>query len=109
MRPTQALGRVERALQPVVCAVERLVVAMPHLETDTKRFFEALEPLAERRERDPKPQALLGIPTSADAKKRAAAGQHVQRRNDLRQQPRVAVMHARDQRTELDLSGLACE
>ena len=61
--------------------VERLLVAplaVPHPQADLHRLLEHLEALAERRERQPEPDGLLGVVAGADA--RASPGRRRARR-----------------------------
>ena len=97
MRPGQRPRRVQRPLQLVVPAVEGAVVAAEHLQADLQGLLQPLEALGDRRERDAEPAGLLLVPRRADAEPRPAAGQHVERSDDLREDPGVAVGHAGDQ------------
>ena len=91
MRCRQRLRVVQRPRQLIVPALIRGLVAAPHLQADLERFLQPLEPLGDRRERDAQAPGLLLIPGRADAKPRTAAGQHVERGHDLRQDSRVPV------------------
>ena len=100
MRPRQRLRRVQRPLKRVVLALVRLLVAAPHLQADLQRLLEPLEPLRDRRERDAEPAGLLFVPARPDAEPGPAAGQHVERGDDLGEDARLPVDHPGDQREQ---------
>ncbi|HEX5924124.1 MAG TPA: hypothetical protein VFY45_09845, partial [Baekduia sp.] len=102
MRPAQRPRRAQRLRETVLAALERPVVVAPHLQADANRFLQALQPLAYRWERHPEPAVLALVPRGADRQLAAAAGQHVQRGDDLGQQPRVAVGDAGGEHVQLD-------
>ena len=79
-------------------AVERAVVARPHLVGDAQRLLEPLEALLQRRERHAEARVLLLEPGGADAEVGAAAGQHVERGHRLDEDAGVAVGDAGDHR-----------
>jgi von Willebrand factor type A domain len=100
VRPGQRLRRVQRPPQLVVLPLVRLLVIGPHLQADLHRLLEPLEPLADRGKREAEPARLLLVPAGTDAQPRPPAGQHVQRGDDLGEQPRLAVVHAGDHRQQ---------
>ena len=73
-----------------------------HRAADPQRVLEPVEPLADRQQRVPEAvgAVLVLVPRSADPEVRAAAGDDVERRHHLRQQRRVAVGDAGDERAE---------
>src|SRR5438105_2114962 len=99
-RPREALRRVQRALENEPLAFETRFIALPHLQAQAKGVFEPVETLRDRREGDAKALRLVFVPPSTDAEHPAAPGQHVQGRDDLRDDAGVAVDRARDDRDE---------
>src|SRR5205085_1736401 len=77
--------------------------------TDLQCLFESFEALGERRKRYAERLVLTLVPGRADTEKRATAGQHVERRRDLRQQSGMPVGHAGDDEPEVDALRLAGE
>ena len=75
-------------------------LALPHLVGDLERLLEHLEPLAERREREPEAPRLVLVPGRADPEPGAAAGQDVERRRRLHPQPGQPVVDAADHQPE---------
>jgi hypothetical protein len=84
-----------------VPAPVRALVAAPHLQADLQGLLQPLEPLGDRRERDASPRDSSSFQAGADAEPGPAAGQHVQRGDDLGQDARVTVDRPGDQREEL--------
>src|SRR3546814_3678613 len=84
----------------VVAAVVRTVVVTPHLEADPQRLLEPLEPLGRRREGHPEAEVLPLVPARSDTEHRAPAGETVEGRHGLRQEPRVAIGTTGDQHAE---------
>src|SRR3954447_15149407 len=77
----------------------------PHEREQLEGVLETGEALAQRRE-VPAVEAVLALePAGAEAAQRAAARQHVERRDDLRQVGDVAVRDAGDERPETDALG----
>ena len=76
-------------------------------EDDLQRLLELLEPVGERLELEAERVVLELEPAGADAELRAPAGHDVERGDDLREQRRVAVRVAGDERAEADVLGLA--
>jgi len=62
--------------------------------------FELVQPLGGRRELQPERRVLAVPPARADAAERAAAGEHVERGDRLRQDPRRAKRDRGDQRAQ---------
>src|SRR5437016_13905994 len=70
VRARERLRRVERALELIVLAPERLFAAafaFPHLLADLECLLEPLEPLLDWRERDAEAAAFCFVPCGADA------------------------------------------
>ena len=65
-----------------------------------ERLLEPLEPLRDRIERNSEGEVLTLVPRRADPEHRAPAGEHVERRHDLREQAWVAVGDAGDEQPE---------
>jgi hypothetical protein len=65
---------VERALESVVFALERALVAAPHALADLKRLFQLLEALGQRRVGEPQSAGLLFVVACADTEPGAAFG-----------------------------------
>src|SRR5215210_8216178 len=84
----------------IVLANERAYLARPHLVGDLQRLLQALEALAEGRECHAKGKMFALIPARPDPEPGSAAGEHVERRHRLDQNPGMAIGHARDQRAE---------
>src|SRR5438876_3357207 len=105
VRAAQRLGRVQRAGQVVVLALERAVVIAPHLLADAQRLLQPFVALGQRGEEQAQPAGLILVPGRPDAQHRAPAGQHVQRRDRLRQQPGLAVDDRGHDREQLDAAG----
>ena len=99
-------GELSVSASAVVLPVERPVVVAPHLVHDLQRLLEPLEPLRQRRERHAERQVLALVPGGADAEHGPAAGQHVERGDDLGEQARVPVGDAGDEQLQLD--GATC-
>src|SRR6059036_1414439 len=74
----------------MLAGVRRLVAA-PHLETDLQRLLEAFESLRERRDGDAERARFVLVPGGADPQDRATAGEHVERRDHLREHAGVAI------------------
>jgi hypothetical protein len=72
------------------------VALVPHPLHDLQGLLEALEPLGRRRERQAEPPGLRLVPRGPDAEHRAPAGEHVERADELREHPGLAVAHGRD-------------
>ncbi len=72
-------------------ALEGPVVVAPHLLADAHGLVEPLEALARRREQQAEAARLLLVPGRADAEPAAPAGDDVERRRALREQPGIAV------------------
>ena len=70
----------------VVAALERRPVLGEHRLRDRQRLVEAVHPLADRREVEPEAVVLGLEPRRAEAEDRAAAGDHVERGDRLREQ-----------------------
>ena len=100
MRPREALGRAQRALEREPFALETRLVALPHLQAQAEGVFEPIEPLGDGLKRDAEALRLVFVPPRTDAEHPAAPGQHVQCRDDLRDDTRVPVDGARDDRHE---------
>ena len=100
MRPAQALRRVQRALELVVLALEGPVVVAPHLLADAHGLVEPLEALARRGEQQTETARLLLVPGRADAEPAAPAGDDVERRRALREQPGIAVHDGRHEHVQ---------
>src|SRR5207248_2979771 len=100
MRPREALGRAQRALERELFALETRLVALPHLQAQAEGVLEPLEPLGDGLKRDAEALRLVFVPPRTDAEHPAAPGQHVQCRDDLRDDARVPVDGARDDRHE---------
>ena len=81
-------------------ASSRPALALPHPVGDLERLLEHLEPLAERREREPERPRLVLVPGGPDAEPGPAARQDVERRRGLDPQARVAVVDATDHQAE---------
>ncbi len=108
MRPRQRLRHIQRLTQVDMIAVERLSIAhlaLPHLQAGANRLLQPVEALAHRRERQPEPRGLLRIVAGTDAEHRPAAGEHVERRHHLRQQPGGPVGGRRGEREQPDPAG----
>ena len=98
---------VDRALGVIPLAGERGPFAVGHRDDDLKRLLELLESLGERVEFEAELLVFELEPAGADAEDRPAAADHVQRRDGLGEQRRVAVGIAGDQRRQLDVLGRA--
>ena len=96
---------VQGAVDPVVAALEARTVLGEHRAADRERLVEPVHPLADGREVEPVAAMLVLVPGRPESQHRAAAGQHVQRRDHLRQQGRVPVRDTRHERRELYLRG----
>src|SRR5438067_4927490 len=97
VRAREGLRRVERALELVVLATERLFAAafaFPHLLADLECLLEPLEPLLDWRERDAEAAALRLVPGRADAQPGAPAGEDVESGDRLGEDARLVVDHA---------------
>src|SRR2546425_1360070 len=73
----ERLRRVERTLELIVLAPERLFAAafsLPHLLADLQCLLEPLEPFLDWRERDAEAAAFCFVPCGAKAPPRTAAG-----------------------------------
>src|SRR5438874_6940159 len=108
VRAREGLRRVERALELIVLATERLFAAafaLPHLLADLECLLEPLEPLLDWRERDAEAAALGFVPGGADAEPGAAAGEDVERSNRLGEDARLVVDHARHHGAEFRAGG----
>ena len=107
-RPGSAQRRrhAQRLGELVVPPLVRPVVVAPHLLADLQRLLQPLEPLADRHHRHAQAALLPLVPGRADAQPGPAAGQHVQRGDDLRQQPGMPVHHAGDEHPERHPLGL---
>ena len=93
-RPRVAGRRLDRRR----AALEARRARAPHQRQQLERVLEAGVALAQRRE-VPAVEAVLALePGGAEAAHRAAAGEHVERRDDLRQVGDVAVRDAGDER-----------
>src|SRR5205823_2653671 len=80
----QALGDVQRSLEPEVFAVEGLLatpLAFPHLQADLQRLLQSLEPFGDWRERNAKAAAFRLVPGGADTEPRPAAREDVKGRH----------------------------
>ena len=109
MGPAEALRHVQRAAEPDVPALERLLVAalaVPHPEADLDGLLEDLEPLAEGRVGEPEADGLLLVVAGADAEHHPAAGQHVEGRHHLGEQAGRPVRGGGRQREEPDALGV---
>src|SRR5438034_767041 len=98
VRAREGLRRVERALELIVLATERLFAAafaFPHLLADLECLLEPLEPLLDGRERDAEAAALGFVPCGADAQPGAAAGEDVESGDRLGENARLMVDDAR--------------
>src|SRR6266571_4790090 len=94
VRPREGLRRVERPLELVVLAPERLFAAafaIPHLLADLECLLEPLEPLLDGREGDAEAAAFCFIPCGADAEPGATAGEDIEGRDRLRKDARLVV------------------
>jgi hypothetical protein len=80
-----------------VLALVRSLVVTPHLQDDLQGFFEPLESLRRRREGEAQPGGLVSIPGRADTEHGPSARQHIEGRNRLGQQARLAVGDARNE------------
>src|SRR5437762_3419346 len=98
VRAREGLRRVERALELIVLATERLFAAafaFPHLLADLECLLEPLEPLLDGRERYAEAAALGFVPCGADAQPGAAAGEDVESGDRLGENARLMVDDAR--------------
>ncbi len=94
---------VEGVLDAVVGAVEAGCVLAEHEPADLHGLRETLEALARRGELEPVSPVLLLVPGRADAEDRATRRDDVERRHDLREQRRIAIGDAGDERAETDV------
>src|SRR5215213_9238797 len=92
--------------QPVVPALVRAVAVTPHLQADLNGLREPLEAFTGRGERHAQAGMLPVVPRGPYAEHRAAPREHVQRRDDLREQPGMAVCRPGDQQAEPHLTGV---
>ena len=99
------LGIVVGAVHVEMCAVEGRALLREHQAADLQRVLEPLEAFLERREVEPVREVLVLEPGGADAEPGAAAGDDVERRGGFRQQRRVAVGDAADERAERERRG----
>ncbi len=109
VRLGERLRGVQRAIELIVRATERSLVAAPHLQADLQGLLKPLEPLSNRRERDAEPLGLLLVPGRADAKPGAAAREHVERADNLRQNARIAVDRTCHEREQIRPGGVRCQ
>ncbi len=105
-RRLKRLRDADRLGELVVLALVGAVVVAPHLLADLDGLLKALEPLGERRVRHAERAVLALVPGRADAEHRPAAGQDVERGDDLREQAGVAVGDAGDEQAEPQPLGL---
>ena len=109
MGPAEALRHVQRAAEPDMMALERLLVAalaVPHPEADLDGVLEDLEPLAEGRVGEAQADGLLLVVARADAEHHPAAGQDVEGRDHLGEQAGWPVRGGGRQREEPDTLGV---
>ena len=99
------LGQAARIRDRVVLTAERHVVPAEHRPADLHRFLEPVETHLVPRVLEPERIVLDVVPGAADAENGPTLRDDVERGDDLRQQPRVAVGHAGDERAELDPLG----
>src|SRR6478736_3358155 len=79
MGPAQALRHVQRPTEANVAPLERPLVAAlagPHPQADLHGLLEDLEPLAERRIRQPEPHGFLFVVAGTDPEHRPTAREH---------------------------------
>src|SRR5438094_9116722 len=98
VRAREGLWRVERALELIVLAPERLFAAafaFPHLLADLECLLEPLEPLLDWRERNAEAAALRLVPGGADAQPGATAGEDIESGDRLGENARLMVDDAR--------------
>ena len=96
---------VERGLDPVEAALERRTLLREHEAADRQRLVEAVHALADAREIEPVPAMLRLVPGRPHPQDGPAAGDHVERRHDLRQVRWGAVGDAGDERPDPDARG----
>ena len=96
---------VVRAVDPVVRALDGRLLLREHRARDAERVLEQLEAHLQRREVEAVGAVLALEPGGAERVDRAAAGEDVQRRRDLRVEGRVAVGDAADHQAEVQPLG----
>jgi len=99
---------VERALEAVVPALERALVAGPHPVGQPQRLLQTLEPLRRAGIGDAQAAVLLLVPGRADAEPGPPTREDVEGGHRLDEQSRVTVGHAGDERAEADVPCDTC-
>src|SRR5207302_7408772 len=108
VRAREGLRRVERALELIVLAPERLFAAafaFPHLLADLECLLEPLESLLDWRERYAEAAAFCFVPGGANAEPGATPGEDVESGNRLGEDARLVVDHAGHHGAELGALG----
>src|SRR2546427_8184602 len=98
VRAREGLRRVERPLELVVLAPERLFAAafaIPHLLADLQSLLEPLEPLLDWWEGDAEAAAFCFVPCGADAEPGATAGEDIESGDRFGEDARLMVDDAR--------------
>jgi hypothetical protein len=98
-------GHVERAIDAIELALERRPLLREHQPRDLHGLLEAVHAARNRRELEAVTQVLVLVPRRPDAQDRPAFRDHVERRHLFREQRRVPIGDAGDQRPELDARG----
>ena len=105
----QRRRHIESVGDPIAVTVEAGCLAGEHAEDDLQRLLEALEPIGERPELIPERIMFQLIPSRTDAELGPTTRHHVEGRDRLREQRRVAVGVAGDERRQTDLRGVLGE
>ncbi len=113
MRALNRLRNVQRALEPVVFAVERLrLVGLsdvgPHLQRNLYGLLQQLEATGQRGERHTEPTVFFFVPRRPDAEVGAPSRKHIQCRGRLDQNARMAIRDPRHHRAQLDAPRAPC-
>ena len=103
--PGDGNGVVDRLLEPVAGSVERSDVVVPQVRGELQQLLEQHEPFGGALEPQPGHGRLVGLVAGAHTQPGAAAGEHVERGDDLDEQRGRTDRRPRDHGAELHRVG----